>query len=90
MAKRKRYKSSQHPTTNFKTYLLIFLMCGVAAVVLDFLFGVPDKAKQFAQDTVNSAVRNAVRAEVTAAAKNAQQSGAGAEAARLQAQAAAK
>ena len=48
MAKRKRYKSSQHPTTNFKTYLLIFLMCGAAAVVLDFLFGVPDKAKQFA------------------------------------------
>ena len=75
MARRRRYKPPRHPTTGIKTYLFIFLMCGVAAVVLDFLFGVPDKARQFAQDTVNSAVRNAVRAEVTAAAKNAQQSG---------------
>ena len=86
MARRRRYKPPRHPTTGFKTYLLIFLLCGVAAVVLDFLFGVPDKAKQFAEDSVNAAVRNAVRAEVTAAAKNAQ-SGAGA--AQVQAAAAA-
>jgi hypothetical protein len=51
---------------------LIFLLCGVAAVVLDFLFGVPDKAKQFAEDSFNAVVRNAVGTEVTAAAKNAQ------------------
>ena len=51
------------------------MLCGVAAVVLDFLFGVPDKARQFAQDSVDSAVRNAVRAEVTAAAKGAQSGG---------------
>ena len=62
----------------FKTYLLIFLMCGVAAVVLDFLFGVLDKAREFAQETVNSAVRSAVRAEVEAAAKTAQSSSASA------------
>jgi hypothetical protein len=82
MAKKRRYKSPRHPTTGFKTYLLIFLLCGVAAVVLDFLFGVPDKVGQFAEDSVNAAVRSAVRAEVQAAA---QQSGAGA----AQAQAAA-
>ena len=40
--------------------------------MLDFLFGVPDKAKQFAEDGLNAAVRNAVRTEVTAGAKNAQ------------------
>ena len=69
MARRRRHRPPRHPTTGFKTYLLIFLMCGVAAVVLDFLFGVPDKAREFAQETVNSAARSAVRAEVEAAAK---------------------
>ena len=69
MARRRRYRPPRHPTTGFKTYLLIFLMCGVAAVVLDFLFGVPDKAREFAQETESSAVRSAVRAEVEAAAK---------------------
>jgi hypothetical protein len=51
---------------------LIFLLCGVASVVLDFLFGVPDKAKQFAEDSLNAVVRNAVCTEVTAAVNNAQ------------------
>jgi hypothetical protein len=69
---------------------LIFLLCGVAAVVLDFLFGVPDKAKQFAEDSLNAAVRNAVRNEVTAAAKNAQKNAqGGAGIAKIQAAAAA-
>ena len=72
MERRRRYKPSRHRKTGFKTYLLIFLLCGVAAVVLDFLFGVPDKAKQFAEDSFNAVVRNAVCNEVTAAAKNAQ------------------
>ena len=49
----------------------MFMLCGVAAVVLYFLFGVPDKARQFAQGSVNSAVR----AEVTAVAKGAQSGG---------------
>ena len=71
MARKRRYKPSRHPKTGFKTYLLIFMLCGVAALVLDFLFGVPDKARQFAQDSVDSAVR----AEVTAAAKGAQSGG---------------
>ncbi len=75
MARKRRYKPSRPPKTGFKTYLLIFMLCGVAAVVLDFLFGVPDKARQFAQDSVDSAVRNAVRAKVTAAAKGAQSGG---------------
>jgi len=83
MARRRRYRPPRHPTTGFKTYMLIFLMCGVAVVVLDFLFGVPDKAREFAQETVNSAVRSAVRAEVEAAAKTAQSSSA--SAAQLQA-----
>ena len=78
MARRRRHRLPRHPTTGFKTHLLIFLMCGVAAVVLDFLFGVPDKAREFAQETVNSAVRSAVRAEVEAAAKTAQSSSASA------------
>ncbi|HIG57414.1 MAG TPA: hypothetical protein EYQ18_26150 [Candidatus Handelsmanbacteria bacterium] len=86
MERKRRYKPSRHRTTGFKTYLFIFLLCGVAAVVLDFLFGVPDKAKEFAEKSLNTAVRNAVRTEVTAAAKNAQ-SGAGA--AQMQAAAAA-
>ena len=72
MERRRRYKPSRHRQAGFKTYLLIFLLCGVAAVVLDFLFGVPDKAKQFAEDSLNAVVRNAVCTEVTAAAKNAQ------------------
>ena len=67
MAMKKRHKHSQHPKTGVKTYLLIFMLCGVAAVVLDFLFGVPGNARQSAQDSVDSAVR----AEVTAAAKGA-------------------
>ena len=54
--------------------------------MLDFLFEVPDKAKQFAEDGLNVAVRNAVRTEVTAAAKNAQ---GGAGIAKMQAAAAA-
>ena len=86
MERRRRYKPSRHPKTGFKTYLLIFLLCGVAAVVLDFLFGVPDKAKEFAENSLNTAVRNAVRTEVTAAAKNAQ---GGAGIAKIQAAAAA-
>ena len=76
MARRRRYRPPRHPTTGIKNYLLICLMCGVAAVVLDFLFGVPDKAREFAQETVNSAVHSAVRAEVEAAAKTAQSSSA--------------
>ena len=82
MAKKRRYKPQRHSATGFKTYLLIFLLCGVAAVVLDFLFGVPDKAKQFAEDSVNAAVRNAVRAEVQAAAKQSGASAAQAQAAK--------
>ena len=74
MARKRRYKPSRHPKTGLKTYLLIFMLCGVAAVVLDFLFGVPHKAKQFAEDGLNAAVRYAVRTEVTAGAKNAQES----------------
>ena len=69
MERRRSYKPPRHPKTGFKTDLLIFCF---AAVVLDFLFGVPDKAKQFAEDGLNAAVRNAVRTEVTAGAKNAQ------------------
>ena len=90
MERRRRYKPSRHRKTGFKTYLLIFLLCGVAAVVLDFLFGVPDTAKQFAEDSLNAAVRNAVRNEVTAAAKNAQKNAqGGAGIAKIQAAAAA-
>ena len=62
MARKRRYKTSRYPKTGFKTYLLIFMLCGVAAVVLDFLFGVPDKARQFAQDSVDSGVRAEGRA----------------------------
>jgi len=62
MARKRRYKTSRYPKTGFKTYLLIFMLCGVAAVVLDFLFGVPDKARQFAQDSVDSGVRGEGRA----------------------------
>ena len=43
----------------------------MAAGVLDFLFGVPDKARQFAQGSIDSAVC----AEVTAVAKGAQSGG---------------
>ncbi len=66
MGRRRSYKPPRHPKTGFKTDLLIFCF---AAVVLDFLFGVPDKAKQFAEDGLNAAVRNAVRTEVTAGAR---------------------
>ena len=79
MERRRRYKPPRHPKTGFKTDLLIFCF---AAVVLDFLFGVPDKAKQFAEDGLNAAVRT----EVTAGAKNAQ---GGAGIAKMQAAAAA-
>ena len=70
MERRRSYKPLRHPKTGFKTDLLIFFC--FAAVVLDSLFGVPDKAKQFAEDGLNAAVRYAVRTEVTAGAKNAQ------------------
>ena len=40
--------------------------------MLDFLFEVPDKAKQFAEDGLNVAVRNAVRTEVVAGVENTQ------------------
>ena len=52
----------------------------------DFLFEVPYKAKQFAEDGLNAAGRYAVRTEVTAGAKNAQ---GGAGIAKMQAAAAA-
>ena len=54
--------------------------------MLDSLFGVPDKAKQFAEDGLNAAVRNAVRTEVVAGVENTQ---GGAGIAKMQAVAAA-
>jgi len=88
MARKRRRKSQRHSITGIKTYVFIFLLCGVAAVVLDFLYEVPDKAKQFAEESVNAAIRNAVRAEVESAAKSAQGGGSGTTAAQFKAAAA--
>jgi hypothetical protein len=67
MARHRRHRRRRG--TGVKTYLLIFVLCSAMAVALHFLYGVPDKVQEYADQRLEEAVRSAVRAEVQAAAK---------------------
>jgi len=60
--RRRRSKSS------LRTYLLITLACGAAALLAHFLFEAPDQMRRLAEDQVEEAMRKAVRQEVKRAA----------------------
>ncbi len=70
MAKRRRRRSHSH-STPLKTYLALFLLCGVAALVLQVLFAVPDKVEQYVNKKVEASVNSAIKSEVQAARKEA-------------------
>ncbi len=70
MAKRRRHRS-QDSVTSVKTYVLIFVLCSVVALVLQVLFDAPEKMEKYANEKLESAVRNAVQSEVKAAKKEA-------------------
>jgi len=54
--------------SNLRTYLLITLACGVAALLVNFLFEAPDQIRRLAEDQVEDAMQKAVRQEVKRAA----------------------
>lgn len=56
---------------NLRTYVLITLACGVAALLANFLFEAPDQVRQIAEDQVDEAMRKAVRQEVKRASERA-------------------
>ena len=58
----------RHRRSNLKLYAIITLVCGVLAVAAHFLFEAPAAVRQYAESELNSAVRDAVRTEVKAAA----------------------
>ncbi len=70
MAKRRRRRSHSN-STPLKTYLALFVLCGVAALVLQVLFAVPDKVEQYVSEKVEASVSNAIQSEVQAAKKEA-------------------
>ncbi len=54
--------------SNIKMYALITAVCGVLAVLAHFLFEAPDAVRQYAEETVDNAVQDAVKKEVQRAA----------------------
>ena len=59
MSSRRRSRSR----SSLRTYLLITLACGAAALLAHFLFEAPDQVRRLAEDQVEEAVRKAVREE---------------------------
>jgi len=55
--------------TNLRPYLLIILACAVVALVMQFLYEVPDKIQDYADERLEQAVRKAVKEEVKDATK---------------------
>jgi hypothetical protein len=53
---------------NIKTYALITAVCGVLAVLAHFFFEAPDMVRQYAEETVDNAMQDAVKKEVQRAA----------------------
>lgn len=53
----------------FKNYLLIVLACGAAAVALHLLFAGSEQVERYADEHLEKAVREAVRAEAKEAVK---------------------
>ncbi len=54
--------------SNFRMYALITAVCGLLAVIAHFLFEAPDMVRQYAEETVDNAVQDAVKKEVQRAA----------------------
>lgn len=54
--------------SNFKLYAMITAACGVLAVLAHFLFEAPEMVRQYAEETVDSAMQDAVKKEVQRAA----------------------
>ena len=55
-------------SSNFRIYALITAVCGVLAVLAHFLFEASDMVRQYAEETVDNAVQDAVKKEVQRAA----------------------
>ena len=55
-------------SSNFRIYALITAVCGVLAVLAHFLFEASDMVRQYAEETVDNAVQDAVKEEVQRAA----------------------
>ncbi len=53
--------------SNIKMYALITAVCGILAVLAHFLFEAPDMVREYAEETVDNAVQDAVKKEVRAA-----------------------
>lgn len=60
----------RHRRSQLKVYALITLACGALAVLAHFLFEAPAAVRQYAESELDSAVRDAVRTEVKAAASD--------------------
>ena len=69
---RRHKRSWWRRRSKLKPYLLIVLVCAVAALVLEYLYKVPDKVQEYAEERMDEAVRKAVKAEVEEAVKERQ------------------
>ena len=47
-----------------RIYVLITIACGFLAVIAHFLFDAPDQVRRYAEQRMDSAVRDAVKSEV--------------------------
>ena len=56
--------------SNLKLYVWIFVACGVLALVVQYLSDVPSKFEKYADERIEGAVRNAVKAEIQEASRS--------------------
>lgn len=49
---------------------MIFVACGLLALVVHYLSDVPDKFERYADERIEGAVRNAVKAEIQEASRS--------------------
>ena len=52
-----------------KIYVIIFMVCGGLALLMQLISGVSDDVSEYADERVNSAVRKAVESELKKAVK---------------------
>ena len=65
MPRHRRHRQRQP----IKTYVVIFLVCGGLALLMQLISGVSDDVSEYADEQVNSAVRKAVETELKKAVK---------------------
>lgn len=70
-----RSRRRNRDRSSLRLYAVIFVACGLLALVVHYLSDVPDKFERYADERIEGAVRNAVKAEIQEASRSGGQIG---------------